>query len=221
MAIERIHLRKLIKILFLEPGPRRTAIRADIREDIAREAGQESSGGDFYAPFWSDAKRHVFGDIDLREAVEERIRANWRRTNLYPKLRDGFLLWWNQRRRWTNEPFRTGQPIKVQFPFPGLEAVVKIDNILSVKDGLNTERAVYPYFALDPELSEEAARWSLWLLTRALPHIPADEFRILDVIRGRTFSLDRTPLIGDEEDRFRLRYAEILRQRDRLREEYD
>lgn len=221
MALDRIHLRKLLKIIFLEPNKRRSAVRADIREELAKEAGRESSGGDFYAPFWADAKSHVFGSGDLHDLVEARMEANVRRTNLYPRLRDGFLLWWNERRRWTNEPFRPGRSLKVHFPFPGLDATVKIDSILSVRDGLDAEHAVYPYFAPEPLLSDAAARLGLWLLTRALPTVSPDEIRILDVIRGRTFPLDRTPLRGDEEDEFRRRYSELLRQREVLRREYD
>lgn len=40
MALDNIHLRKLLKILFLDQGPRRTALRGDIREEIAKEAGK-------------------------------------------------------------------------------------------------------------------------------------------------------------------------------------
>lgn len=221
MALNRIHLRKLLKIIFLAPNERRAELRKDIRDEIARAAGGDSSGGDFYAPFWADAKSHVFAAADLRNLVDERIAANDRRTRLYPQLRDGFLLWWNNRRRWTNEPFRPGQSLKTHFPFPGLNATVKIDNILSVRDGLNAEHVVYPYFAPNPILSDEAARLGLWLLTRALPNVPPEEIRILDVIRGRTFSLDRTPLRGDEEAEFRQRYTAALRERERLRAEYD
>jgi hypothetical protein len=221
MALDRIHLRKLLKILFLDAGASRSAIRADIREEIAREAGLDSSGGDFYAPFWADAKNHVFGLVDLRAAVDERITANPRRDSLYARLRDGFLLWWNERRRWTNEPFRQGRGWKTYFPFPGLDATVKIDSILSVRDGLDAEHVVYPYFAPEPVLSEEAARLGLWLLSQALPSVPPEEIRILDVIRGQTFSLDRTPLNGREEEDFRARYLAVLQQRDALRREYD
>lgn len=221
MALNRIHLRKLLKILFLPPNARRSALRADIREELNREAGAESAGGDFYAPFWADAKAHVFGKLDLHDAVETRIAANPRRDNLYPPLRDGFLLWWNERRRWTNEPFRLGRPLKTHFSFPGLDATVKIDNVLSVRDSLDEEYVVYSYFSLEPILSDQAARLGLWLLTRAFPAIPAEEFRILDVIRGVTFSLDRTPLFGDEEVDFRRRYSQALRERQTLREEYE
>lgn len=221
MALDQIHLRKLLKILFLDAAKQQSELRMDIREQLARDAGDGGSGGDFYAPFWADAKTHVFGTGDLHQLADARIAANGTRANLYPQLRHGFLLWWDQRRRWTNEPFRPGRALKTYFSFPGLDATVKIDSILSVRDGLDAERAVYPYFAPNPELSEAAARLGLWLLTRALPTVPAEEFRILDVIRGRTFALDRTPLRGDEEVEFRRRYSQLLARRDTLRREYD
>ena len=221
MALERIHLRKLLKILFLELNLRRSEVRADIRDEIAKAAGQEASGGDFYGPFWADAKQHVFGTAELTDLVQARIDANDRRSNLYPRLQDGFLIWWNKRRRWTNEPFRPGRQLKAQFPFPGLDAIVKVDNILAVKDGRDAEHVVYPYFAPKPELCDEAARMGLWLLIEALPSVPPEEIRILDVIRGKTFSIDRLPLQGNEKAGFQRRYGELLKQRDVLRKEYD
>lgn len=221
MSLEKIPLRKLLKILFLPPNQRRSELRKDIREEINRQVGEGAGGGDFYGPFWADAKAHVFGLLDLYDAVDDRIAVNGRRENLYPHLRDGFLLWWNKRRRWTNEPFRTGRALKTHFQFPGLNGAVKIDNILSVKDGLGAERVVYPYFSPDPVLSEEAARLGLWLLVRAFPKIPPEEFRILDVIRGKTFSLDKIALQGDEEENFRRRYSRALNERMTLRAEYD
>lgn len=193
-------------------------MRRDIWEDRDRESREDpSGGGDFYGPFWADAKGHVFGTVDLTEATAFRIGQNERRQNLYPRLRDGFLLWWRERRRWTNQPFRPGQSIKVRFPFPGIEAVVKVEGVLSVLDGLDAERFIYPYFAAEPALSEHAARLGLWLLVRAFPSVTPEKIRILDVIRGRTFSIDRTPLRGDEEEDFRRRYLELLRLRNELR----
>lgn len=217
MALDRIHLRKLLKILFLPQNKRLSELRRDIREDRRRLADSEGSGGDFYTPFWADAKAHVFGTRDLRASVDARIEANGRRGNLYPQLRDGFLHWWNDERRWTNEPFERGQHLRSHFPFPELTAVVKIDSILSVRDALGQEHAIYSYVAPEPLLTEEAARLGLWLLTRAFPNVPPHEFRILDVFRGRTFSLDRTPLVGDEESDFRARYARVLREWEALR----
>lgn len=221
MALERIHLRKLLKILFLNPRAQLSEIRKDIREDLNRESRASSSGGDFYAPFWADARGHVFGNFDLSDRVQHRIDANWRRANLYPQLRDGFLTWWNERRRWTNEPFQPGQALKTQFSFPGIDALVKVEGILSVRDGLGVEHAVYPYFSPEPELSDEAARFGIWLLVNALPLVPEEEIRILDVIRGQTFSLGRMELRGDEEHEFRQRYRALLRRRDMVRGEYE
>jgi hypothetical protein len=145
MSLDHIHLRKLLKILFLGQRELVSALRGDIREELARDAGDVAGGGDFYAPFWYDAKSHTFGNVDLSECVEQRIAANSGRANLYPLLRDGFLLWWNERRRWTNEPFVPGQALKTHFAFPGLNAVVKVEGILSVRDGRGIERFVYPY----------------------------------------------------------------------------
>jgi len=220
MALENIHLRKLLKLLFLETNQRTSALRADIRGDLRREGREIGVGGDFYAPFWADAKAHVFGLVDLTSATDSRIVANPRRQNLYPLLRDGFLLWWNERRRWTNEPFHLGRMLRTRFAFPGLDATVKVDSMLTVVDSQGDEFVVYSYFSPDPHLTDESARLGLWLLTQAFPSIPSREFRILDVLRGSTFSLDRSPLAGDEEIEFRARYARALRERDQLREEY-
>ena len=69
-------------------------------------------------------------------------------------------------------------------------------------------------------MSNDAARLGLWLLGEALPHVPADEIRILDVIRGTTYSIDRNSLMGDEEAEFRRRYRELLNLRDSLLPDY-
>ena len=220
MSIDRIQLYKLLKIMFLPEGKRRSALRQDIRDELAKQAGLESGGGDFYAPFWADARAHVFGTGDLRSSVDDRMAANGRRTNLYPRLRDGFLQWWNERRRWTNEPFRLGQQIKSHVEFVDLQAIVKIESVLSVQDAQGIEHYVYPYFFPEPILSVEAARLGLWLLIDALPQVPATEIRILDIISGQTFSIDRTPLVGSEEEEFRQRYQRLLREREALLDDY-
>ncbi len=220
MALESIHLRKLLKLIFLEPNKRRAALRAEIREELRREAGEDAGGGDFYTPFWADAKSHVFGAADLRRATDGRIVANARRQNLYPQLRDGFLKWWDEKRRWTNSPFKPGKNYKARFRFPGLDATVKVESLLSVIDGVGQEYVVYSYFAPEPRLTAESARLGLWLLTQALPTIPPSQLRILDIIRGNTFSIDRNPLAGDEEIEFRARFARLIRERDELRAEY-
>lgn len=221
MSLQSIQLRKILKILYSEPNRRISALRSDIRTDISREAGDAGGGGDFYGPFWKDAKDHVFGLSDLHASVDGRITNNVNRRNLYPRLRDGFLTWWNERRRWTNEPFRQGGQVKGSFTFPSLGAVVKIDNVLSVQDGNGETHFVYPYFSPEPILQDEAARLGLWLLQQGLPDVPSAELRILDVIRGQTFSIDRFPLTGNEEQIFLRRYQAAIEEWNALRREYD
>ena len=222
MAVTNIHLRKLLMIMHAPANVRIAKLRADIRDDLAREAGTlRSGGGDFYGPFWADAKGHAVGSVDLVEATRERIASNERRRNLYPLLRDGFLLWWDQRRRWTNEPFRPIESPRARFSFPNVNAIVKVDNILAVRDARNQDHMVYPYFAPIPALSEDAARHGLWLLTNALPRIPADELRMLDVIRGQTHAIGRPKMRGTEEQEFRVLYQNLILQEEHLRSEYD
>ena len=220
MSVRNIHLRKLLKLLYLSPNRRVSALRADIRDDIARETGEPGSGGDFYGPFWSDAKSHVFGTSYLPESVQIRVAANSGRANLYPQLRDGFLLWWNERRRWTNEPFREADLIKTIFTVSALNSQIKIANILCVRDAHNEDHYVYPYWFPDPPLTDEFGRVGLWLLQSALSALDANELRLLDVIRGQTFSFDRNPLRGDEEQLFIGRYSTLIRDWDELRSEY-
>lgn len=221
MSVRSIHLRKLLKIMYLPQNKRISALRSDIRDDLAREDGGASSGGDFYGPFWRDAKDHVFGQADLREMTKVRIQANPGRANLYPLLRDGFLEWWDRRRRWTNEPFRPSAHLKTTYRFDDLNATVKLASILSVRDARGQDHFVYPYWFPEPALHEDAARLGLWLLGEALPQIHMEEVRILDIIRGQTFSIDRSPLHGDERDLFRSKYATVIQQWNTLKKDYE
>lgn len=220
MSLKSIHLRKLLQIFYLPNAGKISKIRAEIRDDIARESGALAAGGDFYGPFWADAKKHAVGLGDLRSSVDERIDANDVRANLYPQLRDGFLLWWDQRRRWTNEPFRAVEAPKGRYSFSEIGATVKVDNFLSVIDGSGYQHFVYPYFSATPELSNEAARLGLWLIGRALPNFGWDEIRLLDVIRGKNFSTDFVSLLGNEEGLFLKKYIEICNIYENLKKEY-
>jgi hypothetical protein len=217
LPLESISLRKLLKIGFARPNRRQGALREIIRQDRARAAGPVDEGGDFYGPFWADAKAHVFGTRDLHEATTGRVADNRNRRRLYPLLRDGFLGWWNPYRRGTNEPFRLGPVQRTRFEVLSLASTVKVDNILSIEDGLGGLHYVYPYFAEAPALGNEAAQLGLWLLGRALPDLPADRLRVLDVFRGQAFSIADTPLQGDEEERFQRMYAALIQERNTLR----
>lgn len=220
MSFENIHLRKLLKAFYLEQRQQVSELRSDIRQEIARDEGVAGGGGDFHGPFWRDARDHVFHEVDLHEAVEARIESNPGRDRLYPILRDGFLRWWDEGRRWTNEPFQPIESPHARFTLEGL-GTVKVENILGVRDAGGADHFVYPYFSERPDLPDEGGRLGLWLMSQALPQLRADDLRILDVIRGRTFALDRSPLQGNEGDVFRRRYGALLSRWHALWEEYE
>ena len=84
MGLDRIHLRKLMKLLMMKDTIRATAIRADARETMKRLDEGPSPGGDFHVPFWRDAKDHAAGRSDLRDSTLMQIERNWRRKKLSP-----------------------------------------------------------------------------------------------------------------------------------------
>lgn len=221
MSLQIINLRKLLKLMFLDQRDLTAALRSDIRDELQRERGQAVSGGDFYAPFWKDAKDHVFDLSDLQDSTAKRIADNGRRGSLYPRLKNGFLLWWTQRRRWTNAPFNPIDSPKIRYNVPGLGVVVKIDAVLSVRDGQGKDRYIYPYWFPEPSINDEGARIGLWILIQSLPHIDREELRILDVMRGVTFSLDKNPLLGNEEEIFFTNFKRLEKARKILRDQYD
>lgn len=213
MGLDRIHLRKLLKLMMLSDKLRSTAIRRDAREVMKRRDEGPSPGGDFHLPFWSAAKAHAAGKVDLGEAIADQIDRNWRRKKLYPRLRDGFLRWWQEKRRWINEEIREiPKTINSSFGFVDIEGTVKVENLLSLQIGEDRHRYIYAYFAEKPPLTPQAARLGLWLMSKALPELDIEDMRILDVLRGETFSTDRYPLEGNEEELFTLSYRRILRE---------
>lgn len=221
MSIRSMPLRKFLQLMGAAPNLRTAKLREDIRNDLARQRGDETGGPDFFSPFWRSAKNHVFGFADLHTSVEEHIDANPARKNLYPRLRDGFLLWWNERRRWTNQPFTETGLIKGNYTNIQLGVTAKIGNVLCVRDGGAENHFIYPYFSADPALSEETARIGLWVLKQAFPAVSSNELRVLDVIRGINYSLESTPLRGDEQAVFEDRIGRLVGEWDRLRAEYD
>lgn len=209
MSLKKINLRKLLTLMFA-PAPQAISIlRADIRDNIRKDLGVVGGGGDFHAPFWHDAKAHVNGERDLHFSVAARIGTHKGRARLYPFLRDGFLDWWDHKRRWTNEPSTSELlAVKGALDFQKL-GVVKIENLLAMSIGHSRNRIIYPYFSEVPTLNADGARLGLWALARALPEYPLDEFRILDVIRGQSFAASDLTFKGDEEGDFIRRYQEI------------
>ena len=196
-------------------------LRTDIRAEIKKESGQNSGGGDFHVPFWSDAKSYVLNGIDFEARTQTRIASNSQRKRLYPDLHNGFMDWWLNNKRFNNEeitPYPT--KIKEQFTIESLDATVKVENLLGLLIVEDEKRLIYPYFAETPSLSEKNARLGLWLISRAFPGQNIDDFRILDVLRGVSYSLQDCPLQGNEEATFVKLYEALLNRWDELRTEY-
>lgn len=220
MSIQKAHLRKLLRFFMFEQKDLRTYLKRDILEEKYKEQGIADGGMDFYTPFWSDAKEYAAGLIDLTEATDVRVAANKNRANLYPKLRDGFINWWEEKRRWSNQSFELIEtPIKGEFELSGVDATVKVENLMCFKVGEDQKRLIYPYFSDWPVLNADYARLGLWGVQQALAMHENETFRILDVIRATSFSLDDYPFQGDEEDFFIREYKRILDYRTKLLDE--
>lgn len=221
MGLELIALSKLVRLFLLPENKLIAELRTDIRAEIAAERGfSDGGGGHFQMPFWAAAKRHVVGSADLHDEVSAMIEINWRRRRLYPLLRDGFLLWFNERRRWTNAPFRLANSPRARLQIDA-NTTAKVENVMAVSDAAGEVHYVYPYFSELPPLTDEGARLVLWALTSAFPNLPPNELRVLDIIRGNAFSVSRFPLRGDESDIFHAQLSRVRRLRRRLRREYE
>lgn len=221
MSIKNIHLRKLLILMYAPPNRLVSMLRDDIRTDISKETGTQGDGGDFHQAFWSDAKAHAMGLDDLPTLVEGRVAASRQRRRLYPLLSEAFLVWWNEKRRWINEPFRAvDHRINARFAIGEIDAVMKIDNLLAVEFEDRSLRLVYPYFDELVPLGDDAARVGLWVMTQAISRQPPSSFRILDVLRSKSFAIDDVPLRGDEKQVLLTKYMHVLSEWARLSEEY-
>jgi len=221
MSFELIGLGKLLNAMYASNSQRITLLRSDIRSEIKKAEGfGNSTGGDFYGPFWADAKRHVAGELDLRLATIARIESNKGRERLYTILKDGFLLWWEEKRRLRNVPFSViPDNIKARFEIAGA-GTVKVENTLSITVGDTGHRIIYPYFCEDPSLCDEAARLGLWLMSKSIEGYALQDMRLLDIIKGRSFSTLDTPLAGNEEKLFADKYKSLVSEWNALRAEY-
>lgn len=220
LSLERIHLRKLLKIVYSTERARTALLRADIRSDLQKENGGSTGGGDFHGPFWADAKRHVAGNVDLQLQGKLRIQSNKRRERLYPELMTAFLKWWDEKRRWRNEPFEVlPEAAKARFPIKGL-GIVKIENLLSLRINDQSNRIIYPYFSETPVLPEEGVRIGLWLLSEALPQYDPSDLRILDILRSASYGTGDVPFRGNEGEALREKYSVALAKWRELRKEY-
>lgn len=221
VAIKKINLRKLLQLFYASPSQRRALLRSDIRQERDKKLGRKGTGGDFFGPFWADAKDHVAGTLELRTQVPVRMTEGKGRKRLYPLLRDGFLSWWDEKRRWRNEEYvPILQSVNAQFMLPELDCIIKVENLLALSISDDTNKIIYPYFSEKPILSSEAARIALWLLGESLEPYIVGDMRILDVLRAKSYATIDCPLQGNERQIFLTKYKEILDEWDILNREY-
>jgi hypothetical protein len=222
MSIEKIHLRKLLQLIYLPDNKRTSLLRADIRSDLKKAAGEDSKGGDFHGPFWTDAKNHVAGIEDLRSKIKLRVESNIGRKRLYRLLGDGFLRWWNEKRRWRNVPFEIiPEGVSAQLLVSEVGGTIKIENLLALRVGDRFHRMIYPYFSEEPALPEEGRRIGLAVLNKGLPNYSIDDLRILDVLRGSSYGIIDQALQSNENGLLLKRYGDILKEWKKLKKEYE
>jgi hypothetical protein len=223
MSLRKVSLRKALKLFGLPENKLISALRDDIRTEMRKQDSDDSGGGDFHIGFWRDAKDHATHKFDLTAATLIRIDSNKGRQRLYPALRVGFLQWWDEFRRLSNEDFEEiEESIHGRYPVPGANAFIKVENVLALKIGGITTRIIYPYFSEQPMLSDESARMGLWLMAKTLPGFDVADMVLLDVLRSKGYSINDVPLKGDEESKFLDRFNSILLRWVTLaREEYD
>lgn len=221
MSIEKIGLSKLLKIFGADDSLRRRLIREDLYRDRKKLEGFDGSGGDFYVPFWADAKSYVTNGQDLHIATKARIEDLRQRASLYPRLRDGFLEWLELSRRDTNQKLVPSEKtVHARHDFPEMQLTLKIDNVMALHVGNDRVRLVYPYFCKEHGLSERWGRVGIWLMKVTFPAFELDDMEIVDVMRGRSIAGRRGQLVGDEEQLFKGRYALIHDEWEALKPRY-
>jgi len=221
MAIEKIHLSKVLKLIALPENKLTSALRRDIRDEIKKETEDDNEGGDFYVPFWADAKSYVIENTNLQDKTIERIEKNKNRKVLYEALCTSFLSWWNEKRRWTNQDYKS-LPFSIsnQLPITELGITVKMENFLALTMDDETHKIIYPYFAKEPRLDKQIARIGLWVLTKSFHEFKSEEFRILDVLQGRSFTIEDCPFEGNEEYLLIENCKQVLKMYETLKTEY-
>ncbi|MFC4349597.1 hypothetical protein ACFO5Q_17235 [Kordiimonas lipolytica] len=215
MSLHEARLSKIIKIAYADAKLSRKEIFNDVSACIRKEQNPESGsggGGDFHGVLWAAFKECIFEqDVEgFDQMVAALISGNSRRKRLFPQLADGLKSWGLLKRRWMNEEIkRIKNPVGTVI-LEGQDIAFKVNNVLALEIVGKGNRYIYPYFSEKPALNDEAARVALWQLHCALPHVHLDEIRILDVMRGKSYSTVEVPLVGDEHDIFAHQVAEIF-----------
>lgn len=205
MNAEYVHLRNFIRFDLADNKLKSRLLGTWVSQFLAPK-DDDASGGDFYVPFWADAKKHVAGEGNLIAMTSARMASNRRRSRLYPLLQAGFLKWWTDVQRQTNQELELLKiPIKGKFDVDGL-GVLRVENNLALRAHGEIVRVVYPYFSEEPILNKEAVRMALWVMEQALSDYDPMTFEILDVVRGVSYRYVDCAFVGDEEALIASRY---------------
>nr|WP_319388002.1 hypothetical protein [uncultured Cohaesibacter sp.] len=221
MSVLDIPLRKVLQLFYASPRLRQLKLKEDIRLDRRKEVGgTRSQGGDFHLPFWTAVKKHITGERDLTELIDELVRTNKNYKRLYPPLKDGVLDLLSDKLRWSNEPIEIiPSSVHGRLDIAELGATVRIRNALHAQVREKYNRVVYPYFSEEPGLPDEGGRLGLWVMQQALKELNPSDMRIIDPLRRKFFSPEVSPLKGDEERVFQENYRSLIEEWKRLRDE--
>lgn len=212
MSVTDIPLRKLLQLFYSTPEQRLRLLKADLRLDVRKSGGKSrKQGGDFYGPFWSDVRQHMAGNSDLRASTQNRILRDESRRRLYEQLTEGMLDLVNSKLKWTNEDLKVlPEPVSGNLVLNDLAAIVRVRGALYARVRSGYVRVVYPYFSETPSLPEEGGRLGLWVMQKSLTDFDPADMRIVDPLRRTFFSPQRTPLLGDEEEKFAQYYQSLI-----------
>lgn len=210
MSFELINLNKLLRICALHDDKARSALKREAYQDRRREEHPSESGGDFYGPFWSDAKSYATEGTDLELATSMRIERHGVRDRLYSVVCPQFIEWWQRFEGSMNEEMAPlDENVHARREMDGLGITVKVDNLLCFRIDPDRHRLIYPYFSEEPSLSSRWARVGIWVMSQVLEGFRVQDMVILDVHRARSFSVREIDLRGDEADIFAARIVEL------------
>jgi len=172
MALDNVSLNKFLNLL-RSPRDRRIAmIRRDARTSVLKEKfDAKSEDRDFYSTFWADAKKAVFMGADLDDLTRERIEKSRSRFRLFPILRDGFLMAWDN---YTGQILGDSEKIEQLRNISGawspndVDGKIRVGNLLALKDINDLRHLVFPYFSQLYALGPRAASLGLWTLRHVL-----------------------------------------------------
>jgi hypothetical protein len=211
MSIRDIGLGRLLKFLASDEKSTISLLRGELRSERRKELEASSGGGDFYVPFWADAKAHVSQGLDLEVLTRLRIAELKQRKVLYTLLTERFLEWFDDVKRGSNSLIGLADAeAHTRHAVPGFDLVIRVENNLVLDVGFGHLRIVAPYFAKSPRLTPTWARVGLWLMSEALADFDITEMEILDVLAGRSYEGRSLALKGDEQAIFEARYTELL-----------